>query len=162
MNSKKRNSYKSENKTDESTIKTLLNRLKEVEDRIKTLEERQKMHRIDWSYQRFCWYHKKKVINYEKYSRNFDALWKHWSFADEYYFVCNELDNDLEITPFEQELTINTKKKFIEFSYITHIILEIKTIKASYGASDTDISSIVTFNKISLQFWSEFLQVQKS
>lgn len=48
MNSQKKEIVtKSENpKTDESTIKTLLNRLKEVEDRIKTLEERQKMHRI--------------------------------------------------------------------------------------------------------------------
>ena len=73
-------------------------------------------------------------------------------FADEYYFVCNELDNDLEITPFEQELTINTKKKFIEFSYITHkgnFRNKDDFVEASYGASDTDISSIVTFNKIS-------------
>ena len=73
-------------------------------------------------------------------------------FGDEYYFVCNELDNDLEITPFEQELTINTKKKFIEFSYITHkdnFINIDDIVEASYGSSKKKNQSIVTFNKIS-------------
>jgi hypothetical protein len=73
-------------------------------------------------------------------------------FADEYYFVCNELDDDLKITTFEQELTINTKKKFIEFSYITHkdtFKNKDNLIEASDGSSKKKNQSIVTFNKIS-------------
>lgn len=73
-------------------------------------------------------------------------------FADEYYFVCNELNDDLEITPFEQELTINTKEKFIEFTYITHkdnFKNKDDIVEASYGDLMKENSSIVTFNKIS-------------
>ena len=34
-------------------------------------------------------------------------------FGDEYYFVCNELDNDLEITPIEQELALSSFYKIL-------------------------------------------------
>tara|TARA_Y100001970_G_C13671356_1_gene573193 strand:+ start:115 stop:450 length:336 start_codon:yes stop_codon:yes gene_type:complete len=75
-----------------------------------------------------------------------------FAFADEYYFVCNELNDDLEMTTFEQELTINTKKKFIEFRYITHSATFKNTseiVDASYGSLKEKNQSIVTFNKIS-------------
>ena len=39
-------------------------------------------------------------------------------FADEYYFVCNELDNDLEITSYEKVLIINTKEKYMKFNNV--------------------------------------------
>ena len=74
------------------------------------------------------------------------------AFADEYYFVCNELDKNLEITPLESELIINTKKKFIEFRYIKHSAAFRNTndmVEATYGSLKEQNQSIVDFNKIS-------------
>ena len=42
------------------------------------------------------------------------------AFANEYSFVCNELDNDLKITSFEKVLIINTEEKFMTLNNVKH------------------------------------------
>jgi hypothetical protein len=73
-------------------------------------------------------------------------------FADEYYFVCNELDNDLEITSYEKVLIINTKEKYMKFNNVKHTGYFKNTdliVEASYLESIAENGSIVNFEKIS-------------
>ena len=73
-------------------------------------------------------------------------------FADEYYFVCNELDNDLKITSFEKVLIINTEEKFMTLNNVKHSGYFKNTdliVEASYDESIAENGSIVNFEKIS-------------
>ena len=73
-------------------------------------------------------------------------------FADEYYFICNELDNDLEITSYKKVLIINTKEKYMKFNNVKHTGYFKNTdliVEASYDESISENGSIVNFEKIS-------------
>ena len=73
-------------------------------------------------------------------------------FADEYYFVCNKLDNDMEITSYERVLIINTKEKYMDFNDVKHAGYFKNTdtiVEASYLESMAKNGSIVNFEKIS-------------
>tara|TARA_Y100001935_G_C17260904_1_gene486321 strand:+ start:208 stop:546 length:339 start_codon:yes stop_codon:yes gene_type:complete len=80
-------------------------------------------------------------------------LWSSFGvFADEYYFVCNELDDDLEITSYEKVLIINTKEKYIKFNNVKHADYFKNTdliVEASDLESIAENGSILNFDKIS-------------
>ena len=72
-------------------------------------------------------------------------------FADEYYFVCNELDDDLKITSYEKVLIINTKEKYMKFNDVKHTGYFKNTdliVEASYLESTAENGSILNFEKI--------------
>ena len=72
--------------------------------------------------------------------------------ANEYSFVCNELDNDLKVTSFEKVLIINTEEKFMKLNNVKHSGYFKNTdliVEASYLESSAENGSILNFEKIS-------------
>jgi len=72
--------------------------------------------------------------------------------ANEYSFICNELDDDLKITSYEKVLIINTEEKNMKFNNVKHSYNFQNTdlvVEASYEKSSAKNGSILNFEKIS-------------
>ena len=73
--------------------------------------------------------------------------------ANEYSFICNELDNDLKITSYEKVLIINTEDKHIKFNDVEHLFNfqnSDSLVQATFNKDPSKESrSILEFEKIS-------------